>query len=88
MLTRNAVNEKWEHVGTITFRLATRLPRPSHDRHNLAQQSPTLLASAARGVAQDGRMLKPPMAWVYAAGLKAADLADIVANLQMVPPLQ
>jgi mono/diheme cytochrome c family protein len=40
------------------------------------------------GVARDGRTLKPPMAYHYYAGLKDADLADIIANLRTVPPLQ
>jgi hypothetical protein len=40
------------------------------------------------GVARDGRMLKPPMAYNYYAGLKQADLADIIAYLRTVPPLQ
>jgi mono/diheme cytochrome c family protein len=40
------------------------------------------------GVARDGRMLKPPMAYGYYAGLKQADLADIIAYLRSVPPLQ
>jgi cytochrome c2 len=33
-------------------------------------------------------MLKPPMAYGYYAGLKQADLADIIAYLRTVPPLQ
>ncbi len=41
-----------------------------------------------QGVARDGRMLKPPMAYAYYAGLTPADLADIVAYLRTVPPLQ
>ena len=41
-----------------------------------------------QGVARDGRTLKPPMAYGYYAGLKAADLADIIAYLRTVPPLQ
>lgn len=40
------------------------------------------------GVASDGRMLKPPMAYAFYAGLKPADLADIIAYLHTVPPLQ
>ena len=39
------------------------------------------------GVARDGRMLKPPMAFDYYAGLKEADLADIIAYLRTVTPL-
>jgi mono/diheme cytochrome c family protein len=41
-----------------------------------------------QGVARDGRPLKPPMAYGYYAALKATDLADIVAYLHTVPPLQ
>jgi hypothetical protein len=33
-------------------------------------------------------MLKPPMACANYAGLKTADLADIIAYLRKVPPLQ
>jgi mono/diheme cytochrome c family protein len=40
------------------------------------------------GVARNGRMLKPPMAYTYYAGLKEADLADVIAYLRAVPPLQ
>jgi hypothetical protein len=32
--------------------------------------------------------LKPPMAFVYHAELKEADLADIIAYLRTLPPLQ
>jgi mono/diheme cytochrome c family protein len=41
-----------------------------------------------RGIARDGRTLKPPMAYAYYAGLKETDLADIIAYLRTVPPLQ
>jgi mono/diheme cytochrome c family protein len=41
-----------------------------------------------RGVGRDGRTLKPPMAYSFYAGLKQADLADIIAYLRTVPPLQ
>ena len=41
-----------------------------------------------QGIARGGRMLKPPMAYGYYAGLKQADLADIIAYLRTVPPLQ
>jgi len=40
------------------------------------------------GIARDGRPLGPPMAYAFYAGLKATDLADIVAYLRTVPPLQ
>jgi mono/diheme cytochrome c family protein len=41
-----------------------------------------------RGIARDGRTLKPPMAYAFYAGLKEADLADIIAYLRTVPPLE
>jgi mono/diheme cytochrome c family protein len=41
-----------------------------------------------RGIARDGRQLKPPMAYAFYAGLKDADLADIIAYLRTVPPSQ
>jgi cytochrome c553 len=44
--------------------------------------------AVTQGVARDGRILKPPMAYAFYAGLKQADLADIVAYLRTVPPLQ
>ena len=40
------------------------------------------------GISRDGRRLKPPMAYAYYAGLTPTDLADIVAYLRTVPPLQ
>jgi mono/diheme cytochrome c family protein len=40
------------------------------------------------GVGRDGHPLKPPMAYAFYAGLKPADLADIVVYLRTVPPLQ
>jgi mono/diheme cytochrome c family protein len=44
--------------------------------------------AVTHGIARDGRTLKPPMAYRYYAGLKDADLADIIAYLRTVPPLQ
>jgi hypothetical protein len=41
-----------------------------------------------QGISRDGRPLKPPMGFGYYAGLKQADLADIIAYLRTVPPLQ
>jgi mono/diheme cytochrome c family protein len=40
-----------------------------------------------RGISRDGRALKPPMAYDYYAGLRDADLKDIIAYLRTVPPL-
>ncbi len=40
------------------------------------------------GVARDGHLLKQPMAYLYYAGLKQADVTDIIAYLRTVPPLQ
>ena len=44
--------------------------------------------AVAQGIARDGHALKPPMAFAFYAGLKAADLADIIAYLRTLPPLQ
>jgi mono/diheme cytochrome c family protein len=41
-----------------------------------------------KGIGRDGQALKPPMAYGFYAGLTPADLADIVAWLRTVPPLQ
>ncbi len=41
-----------------------------------------------QGIGRDGRALKPPMAYGSYAGLNDADLADIIAYLRRVPPLQ
>jgi mono/diheme cytochrome c family protein len=41
-----------------------------------------------QGISHDGRKLRPPMAYAFYAGLKASDLADIIAYLRTVPPLQ
>jgi mono/diheme cytochrome c family protein len=41
-----------------------------------------------QGIGRDGHPLKPPMAYGFYAGLKPADLADIIAWLHTVPPLQ
>ena len=46
-----------------------------------------IISAITRGIARDGRALKPPMAYSYYAGLTASDLADIVAYLRKVPPL-
>jgi mono/diheme cytochrome c family protein len=40
------------------------------------------------GMGRDGKSLKPPMAYGYYAALRDADLADIIAYLRTVPPLQ
>jgi mono/diheme cytochrome c family protein len=47
-----------------------------------------IVRAITHGVGRDGRPLKPPMAYDYYAALKPADLADIVAYLRTVPPLQ
>jgi mono/diheme cytochrome c family protein len=41
-----------------------------------------------QAIARDGHPLRPPMAYGFYAGLKSADLADIIAYLRTVPPLQ
>jgi len=53
-----------------------------------AWSDPEIGRAITAGIARDGRTLKPPMAYGYYAGLKQADLADIVAYLRTVPPLQ
>jgi mono/diheme cytochrome c family protein len=47
-----------------------------------------ILRAITQGVGRDGRMLKPPMGYAFYAGLKDSDLADIIAYLRTVPPLQ
>ena len=44
--------------------------------------------AVAHGIGRDGHALKPPMAFSYYAGLRQDDLADIIAYLRTVPPLQ
>jgi mono/diheme cytochrome c family protein len=46
-----------------------------------------IIRAVTRGVARDGRPLRPPMAYGYYAELKSSDLADIVAYLRTVPAL-
>jgi mono/diheme cytochrome c family protein len=47
-----------------------------------------IVRAITQGVARDGRLLKPPMGYPFYAGLKQSDLADIIAYLRTVPPLQ
>jgi mono/diheme cytochrome c family protein len=47
-----------------------------------------IVHAVTHGVARDGHPLKPPMAFAYYASLKQADLADIIAYLRTLPPLQ
>ena len=47
-----------------------------------------IIRAVTQGIARDGHPLKQPMAYDFYAGLKPADLADIVAYLRNVPPLQ
>ncbi len=47
-----------------------------------------IVHAITHGVSREGRLLKPPMAFDYYAGLREADLADIIAYLRTVPPLQ
>jgi mono/diheme cytochrome c family protein len=47
-----------------------------------------IVRAITHGVARDGQMLKPPMGYFFYAGLKQNDLADIIAYLRTVPPLQ
>jgi mono/diheme cytochrome c family protein len=47
-----------------------------------------IIRAITQGVGRDGHPLKQPMAYGFYAGLKPADLADIVLYLRTVPPLQ
>lgn len=47
-----------------------------------------IVRAITHGISRDGHTLKPPMGFSYYAGLKESDLADIVAYLRTVPPLQ
>ena len=47
-----------------------------------------IVRAITHGISRDGHPLKPPMGFSYYAGLKESDLADIVAYLRTVPPLQ
>jgi len=49
---------------------------------------PEIERAVTKGIARDGRTLKQPMAYGYYASLKPSDLADIIAYLRTVPPLQ
>jgi mono/diheme cytochrome c family protein len=42
----------------------------------------------SHGIGRDGHPLRQPMAFAYYAGLKPSDLADIIAWLRTLPPLQ
>jgi mono/diheme cytochrome c family protein len=53
-----------------------------------AWSDPEIGRAITEGISRDGRTLKPPMAYPYYAGLKETDLADIIAYLRTVPPLQ
>lgn len=47
-----------------------------------------IVRAITHGISRDGHTLKPPMGFSYYSGLKESDLADIVAYLRTVPPLQ
>jgi mono/diheme cytochrome c family protein len=60
----------------------------SHPTAGIGGWSEAEIASAIRqGVARDGHALKPPMAFGFYAGIKDADLKDVIAWLRTVPPL-
>jgi hypothetical protein len=60
----------------------------SHPTAGIGAWSEAEIGHAIRqGVARDGHALKPPMAFGFYAGLKDADLKDIIAYLRTVPPL-
>jgi mono/diheme cytochrome c family protein len=47
-----------------------------------------IVHAITQGASRDGHALKPPMAFAYYAGIKQTDLADIIAYLRTLPPLQ
>jgi mono/diheme cytochrome c family protein len=60
----------------------------SHPTAGIGGWSEAEIARAIRqGLARDGHALKPPMAFGFYAGIKDADLKDIIAYLRTVPPL-
>ena len=60
----------------------------SDRRHRRLDRSGNRPRHHRRALARDGQTLKPPMAYGFYAGLKRADVADIIACLRTVPPLQ
>jgi mono/diheme cytochrome c family protein len=61
----------------------------SHPAAGIGAWSEAEIGHAIRqGIARDGHALQPPMAYGFYAGLKEADLKDIIAYLRTVPPLQ
>jgi mono/diheme cytochrome c family protein len=60
----------------------------SHQTAGIGAWSEAEITHAIRqGIARDGHALKPPMAFAFYAGLKDADVKDIIAYLRTVPPL-
>jgi mono/diheme cytochrome c family protein len=60
----------------------------SHRTAGIGAWSEAEIGQAIRqGIARDGHALKPPMAFAFYAGLKDADVKDIIAYLRTVPPL-
>ena len=60
----------------------------SHPTAGIGAWSEAEIDHAIRqGIARDGHALKPPMAFAFYAGLKDADIKDIIAYLRTVPPL-
>jgi hypothetical protein len=84
MVTRNQAFAKQEHGLSLHIRVNRNVAlislRPC--------RGAGLNRAITHGIARDGRELKPPMAYGFYAGLKPADLADIIAYLRTVPPLQ
>ena len=88
-------------VPTATFRVLTVWFLIHHGRRKIVHfnitQHPTkgiggwsdaeIGRAITHGIARDGHALKPPMAFGFYAGLKDADLKDIIAYLHTVPPL-
>jgi mono/diheme cytochrome c family protein len=60
----------------------------SHPTAGIGSWSDAEIARAIQqGIARDGHALKPPMAFGFYAGIKDADVKDIIAYLRTVPPL-
>ena len=69
-------------AGLVDFTAATACHK------TLAWSDQEIARAITHGIGRDGRLLKPPMGFAYYAALREADLADIIAYLRTVPPLQ
>jgi mono/diheme cytochrome c family protein len=60
----------------------------SHPTAGLGGWTDQEIVRSIKGTGRDGRALKQPMPYSFYAGLKDSDLADIVAYLRALPPLE